>query len=118
MLPGIAGAGAGSGALALGMNPMLGLLVAAAYPVGMSGSAKLLSSRKFIGWLVQGSKLKPNGLGAHLGRLEAIIRTEKDPEASSAMLQYLGSLANVGEMGFMMKDKKENPLGMMGGQGR
>jgi hypothetical protein len=84
----------------------------------MSGSAKLLSSRKFVQWLVQGSKLKPNGLGGHLGRLQAIIRTEKDPEAASAMLQYIGSLANVGEMGTMMKDKPKDPLGMMSGQGR
>ena len=118
MLPGVGGAAAGGGAVALGMNPLLGVLVAAAYPVGMSGSAKLLSSRKFVQWLVEGSKLKPNGLGAHLGRLEGIIRTERDPGAQSAMLQYIGSLANVGEMGFMMKDKQKNPLGAMSGQGR
>jgi len=118
MLPGVGGAAAGGGAVALGMNPLLGVLVAAAYPVGMSSSAKLLSSRKFVQWLVEGSKLKPNGLGAHLGRLEGIIRTERDPGAQSAMLQFVGSLANVGEMGFMMKDKQKNPLGAMSGQGR
>jgi hypothetical protein len=50
--------------------------------------ARLMTSPKFVHWLAQSTKLKPNGLPAHIARLSGISQKE-DPETQDAILRYL-----------------------------
>jgi hypothetical protein len=47
-----------------------------------------MTSPKFVHWLAQSTKLKPNGLPAHIARLSGISQKE-DPETQDAILRYL-----------------------------
>lgn len=56
--------------------------------LGARGAAQLMTSPKFVNWLARASEIKPNGFGAHLGRLGAIAATA-DPETRDAITEYL-----------------------------
>ena len=77
--------------------PVLGagaLVPAAGVGAAMVGSnltARLLTSPKVVHWLAQATKLKPDGYGAHLGRL-ASIAAKEDPDVQEAIGAYLGAL--------------------------
>lgn len=81
---------AAAGAAVTGQFHLLGVLGAA---VGAShAGATLLTSPRFVKWLAGSTRVAPNGVGAHLGRLAAIA-TDSDPDTRDAIKGYLDTLA-------------------------
>ena len=95
---GTAGAGVGQTAVFVGGGSALtGALTGAtellAFPavmaMGAAGanlSARLMTSKPFVRWLAQSTRIKPNGFAGHLGRLSAVASSSEDREA---ILEYL-----------------------------
>lgn len=71
----------GTGALAL---PAIFAGGAAASNLG----ARLMTSRPFVRWLAEATRVNPNGIPAHVGRLSALAERE-DPETQAEILGYL-----------------------------
>ena len=51
--------------------------------------SRLITSPRFVRWLAQSTKIKPNGIGAHVARLTALSKKE-DPDVQDAISEYLG----------------------------
>ena len=51
-------------------------------------AARLMTNRGFVRWLASGTNLKPNGMGAHLGRLSAVA-ANSSIEDRQAIREYL-----------------------------
>jgi hypothetical protein len=63
---------------------------------GAPMSAKLLTSPRFVKWLAQATRVAPNGMGAHIGRLSAIA-ADSDADTRDAIKGYLDNLSNTPE---------------------
>lgn len=99
--PSSAGSGAVGGITGMvGMGSLLAAPVigssALMFPVMMAGGAisanavsRLMTSPRFVRWLAQSTKMKPQGVGAHLGRL-ATLAAKEDPDTQQAIADYLG----------------------------
>lgn len=46
--------------------------------MGAAGGSNLMRNRAFVHWLATATEVRPNGVGAHLGRLTAIAKTQDD----------------------------------------
>ena len=79
------------GANALGVTAAAGSLV-----LGANVTSRLLTSPKFVRWLAQGTKIKPNGVGAHIGRL-ADVAAGGDAKTAQAIGEYLNILEGSNE---------------------
>jgi len=62
---------------------------------GANRSAAMMTSPKVVHWLAQATRMKPDGVAAHLGRLSGIAAKE-DPETKEAILSYLDMLQSEG----------------------
>jgi len=100
----------GGGVAALGSAPLAGfagIASAAMYPLGVNGSARLLTNPRFVNWLAQGSKLAPAKYTNHLMRLGGIIKLERDPEAKEDMIGFLTQFNTIGEVGSMLNSGRQ-----------
>lgn len=65
--------------------------------IGAVGASKagahLLTSPRFVKWLAQATRVAPNGVGAHIGRLSAIA-ADSDADTRDAIKGYADTLAN------------------------
>lgn len=57
--------------------------------VSTNAMARLMTSPKFVRWVSLAAKVKPNGFGAHLGRL-AQVAAGGDIDLKNAVLEYAG----------------------------
>lgn len=94
---GTAGASAGTtmmfgavGSVMTGNLAPLGIVLGAM--ASAKGSAHLLTSPKFVRWLAQATRVSPNGMGAHIGRLSAIA-ADSDADTRDAIKGYADALA-------------------------
>jgi hypothetical protein len=85
---------AAMGSALTGNFHLLGVLGAAIGGAHMG--AKLLTSPRFVKWLAQSTRIAPNGVGAHIGRLSAIA-ADSDSDTRDAIQGYLGALKNTPE---------------------
>lgn len=81
--------GAGYGVVS--MNPAV-VAGAAAAPVVVNLTSRLMTNPKFVKWLAQSTRVQPEALGTHMARLAVIYNTadedtKKDLEAYAASLQ-------------------------------
>jgi hypothetical protein len=93
----------GSGGVAIGGAMILGSVASALSghiggAAGLAGAipaahygAKLLTSRPFVRWLAQSTKIRPAGVAAHIGRLGAIA-ANSDPDTRDAITGLLGTM--------------------------
>lgn len=88
-LAGMAAVSGAAGALVTGNFGTLALI--AAPMVGANGLARLMTNPSTIKWLAESTKIRPNGISAHLGRLAAIA-ARSDDETREAISGYLGAL--------------------------
>ncbi len=105
---GTAGAAVGqtAGALSIGGfiigNWTLPFTIAAT-ALGANASARLMTSPNFVRWLAESTRLAPNGIAPHVGRLAGIIGAEENSDIRGAMLEFTqaldqaSGLANAGE---------------------
>lgn len=54
--------------------------------------ARLMTNPGFVKWLAASTKIKPNGMVAHLGRLTGIV-ANSDPDTRDAIKELLGTIA-------------------------
>lgn len=94
---GTAGASAGTtmafasiGSLLTGNMAPLAIVIAGMS--GAKGSAHLLTSPRFVNWLARATRIAPNGMGAHIGRLSAIA-ADSDADTRDAIKGYADALA-------------------------
>lgn len=80
----------GLGSLATGNYELAGVLLGGL--AASNGTARLLTWPKFVNWLAQSTRIKPNGFSAYLGRL-AGIAADSDPETRAAIRDYLSGFA-------------------------
>lgn len=79
------------------MSPVLGAgvltlpLIFGSGAAGANVAARLMTSPRVVHWLAQATRLKPHGIGAHIGRLSAIAAKE-DPDVQQAIGDYLDML--------------------------
>lgn len=66
-------------------------LIVASSAVSTNAMARLMTSQKFVQWLAASAKIKPNGLGAHIGRL-AQVAASGDLDLKQAVLEYTNVL--------------------------
>ena len=59
--------------------------------VGANQAAKLMTNRNFVRWLATSTKVKPNGWGAHIGRLAAVAGNA-DPGMEEAIMQFMTAM--------------------------
>jgi hypothetical protein len=86
---GVAGSAAFGTVSGTGFGMILGLVGA----LGTSkGSAHLLTNRKFVQWLARGATLRPQGVGAHIGKLSAIA-LDSDVNTRDAIQSFLANLS-------------------------
>ena len=83
---GIGGGAAGLMAGETGAALFLGGLVAGG--IGSNLLARLMTNPRFVQWAAAGTRVKPAGVAAHLGRLTAVARGA-DPETREAVQQYV-----------------------------
>lgn len=87
------GGGVGGAGLMFGVEGGLTFLAGlGSVAVGANGAARLLTSPKFVKWLAASSKVKPNGVGAHLGRLSSVSAGE-DIEMRNTIKSYVRGLS-------------------------
>tara|TARA_Y100000310_G_C20679075_1_gene814817 strand:- start:29 stop:2065 length:2037 start_codon:yes stop_codon:yes gene_type:complete len=95
------GAGAtgfATGAKGLVMFPVM-LAVSA---LGSDVAARLMTSRRFVNWLANGTEINMTGLAAHLGRLGGVAAVS-DNETKQGIIDLLGMLQGPGGDGFGAK---------------
>lgn len=59
--------------------------------LGANQAAKLMTNRNFVRWLATSTKVKPNGWGAHIGRLGAVTGNA-DPAMEEAIMQFMTAM--------------------------
>ena len=83
------GAGSGAAGLAFGSMELLALpAFLAVGAINANAAARLMTSPNFVRWLARSTKVKPAGIGAHLGRL-GTIAANSDPDTRTAIMGYL-----------------------------
>jgi len=92
---GLASAGSIAASPFLGAGALTLPLVFAGGTGAANLGARLMVSRPFVHWLAQSTRMRPDGIAAHLGRLSGIAAKE-DPETKEAILSYLDMLQSEG----------------------
>jgi len=90
----VAGGGA-AGVSQMFIEPLSALAVLGTTGViigGANATSRLMTSPSFVKWLAEGTRVKPNGVGGHIGRLSSIAASS-DPETREAIKAYLSTLA-------------------------
>lgn len=62
--------------------------------VSANGAARLMTNPNFVRWLARSTRLEPNGVGAHIGRLSALATTA-DPETKQAIAEFVSAIGQV-----------------------
>lgn len=89
-----------------GGSALFGLLTGDLTSLGLAGTlaagatvsnmaARLMNSPKFVHWLAESTKLRPNGLMPHLGRLAAIAATS-DEGTREQIKDYIRAIGSLG----------------------
>lgn len=73
-------------------NPVAGAAVAGGLALNAATSKALLLNPKFVNWLAQAPKVKPENMQAHIQRLIINTRAAHDPEMEKNVATYLDSL--------------------------
>jgi hypothetical protein len=89
--------GSGVTGLATGSTEMLAFpAVMAVSALGANAGARLMTSKPFVRWLAQSTKIKPSGWGAHIGRLAGVAAASQGPGIQPAIIDFMTAL-NQGE---------------------
>jgi hypothetical protein len=59
-----------------------------------NGAARLMTNPNFVRWLARSTRLEPNGMGAHIGRLSALATTS-DPGTKEAIAEFVSAIGSV-----------------------
>lgn len=87
------GGGAGLTGAVTGNASMLAFpAVLAVSALGANASARLMTSKPFVRWLAQATKVKPSGWGAHIGRLSGVASASQDTGTQQAILDFMTAL--------------------------
>jgi hypothetical protein len=62
--------------------------------VSANAAARLMTSPNFVRWLARSTRLEPNGMGAHIGRLGALATT-MDPDRRDAIAEFVRAIGDV-----------------------
>ena len=65
--------------------------IMAAGAVTANQAARLMTNPNFVRWLAQSTRLKPNGIGGHIGRLSGVAATA-DPETKQAIQDFASNI--------------------------
>ena len=60
--------------------------------IGANQAARLMTSKSFVRWLAQSTKVRPNGWGAHVGRLAGVAASSPDLDVQQALMDYMTAL--------------------------
>lgn len=86
---------ASAGVSAVTLNPVPLLTMTAA--IGTANvAARVMTSPKFVSWLAQGTRISPNGMASHIGRLTAIAASS-DADTRDAIEEYARNLSQMGQ---------------------
>jgi hypothetical protein len=100
-------AATGLGVLTAGGGAFPAMLAAITYPLGVNSLARLIQSPAFVKWTVEGAKIAPNGIAAHMGGLAGIAANES-PEIRNIILEMIQNSEAA------LEDPKQGPIPMTG----